>query len=68
MAKVKMETVEAAVLKLADKIIATMPNSTYKFLLGGAASLIGTSGFAKMREMARAFQDEHGLVDTQLLR
>lgn len=64
MAKVKMETVEAAVLKLADKIIATMPNSTYKFLLGGAASLLGTNGFTKMRETAKTFQDKRGLVDT----
>ena len=68
MAKVKIETVEAAVLKLVDKVVATMPSSAYKFLLGGAAGLLGVSGFAKVREAAKPFQDERGLVDTRQIR
>lgn len=68
MAKIKLETVEAAVLKLAEKVVATMPSSAHKFILGAAASLAGASWFSRLRESAKPLQDEHGLVDTQLLR
>jgi hypothetical protein len=47
MAKVKKEIIEAAMIKLIDNITATMPNTTYKFLLGGAAGILSLGGIEK---------------------
>jgi hypothetical protein len=65
MAKVKKEIIEAAMLKLVDNITATMPNTTYKFLLGGAAGLLSLSGIDKLKNAINMFQDENGLIETQ---
>lgn len=68
MAKVKREIVEAAALKLVDSITSTMPNSTYKFLLGGAAGLLSLGNLGKLKAAAAAFEDENGLIETQHIR
>lgn len=68
MAKVKKEIVEAALVKLVDSITATMPSTTYKFILGGAAGLLSVSSLDKIKGMLSVFQDENGLVDTDKLK
>ena len=65
MAKVKKEIIEAAMLKLIDNITSTMPNTTYKFLLGGAAGILSLGGLDKLKGAITMFQDENGLVETQ---
>jgi hypothetical protein len=64
MAKVKKEIIEAAMLKLVDNITATMPNTTYKFLLGGAAGILSLGGIDKLKSAINMFEDENGLVET----
>jgi hypothetical protein len=68
MAKVKKEIVEAALVKLVDNITATMPSTTYKFILGGAAGLLSVSRLDKIKGMLSVFQDENDLVDTDKLK
>lgn len=68
MAKVKPEIIEAAIVKLIDNITSTMPNTTYKFILGGAAGMLGISNLEKLKSMILTFQDEHGLIDTDKIR
>lgn len=68
MAKVKREMVEAAALKLVDNITSTMPSSTYKFLLGGAAGLLSLGNIGRLKAAAAVFEDENGLVETQHIR
>lgn len=65
MAKVKKEIIEAAMLKLIDNITSTMPNTTYKFLLGGAAGILSLCGLDKLKGAITMFQDENGLIETQ---
>lgn len=65
MAKVKKEIIEAAMLKLIDNITSTMPNTTYKFLLGGAAGILSLGGLDKLKGAITMFQDENGLIETQ---
>lgn len=65
MAKVKKEIIEAALLKLVDKITSTMPNNTYKFLIGGAAGLLSLGNMGKINEVIAMFQDENGLIETE---
>ena len=64
MAKVKKEIIEAAMLKLIDNITSTMPNTAYKFLLGGAAGLLSLGGLDKLKGTITMFQDENGLIET----
>jgi len=45
-----------------------MPNSTYKFLLGGAAGLMSMLGFNKIREAIKQMSDKDGLIETCQLR
>lgn len=68
MAKVKKEIIEAAMLKLVDNITATMPNTTYKFLLGGAAGILSLGGIEKIRGTISMFEDENGLIETQKIK
>jgi hypothetical protein len=68
MAKVKKEVIEAAMLKLVDNITATMPNTTYKFLLGGAAGLLSLGGIDKLKNTINMFEDENGLIETQKIK
>jgi uncharacterized membrane protein len=68
MAKVKPEIIEAALIKLVDNINSTMPNSTYKFILGGAAGLLGMSNIDKLKSIISTFADENGLIDTDKIR
>jgi hypothetical protein len=68
MAKVKKEIIEAAMLKLVDNITATMPNTTYKFLLGGAAGILSLGGIDKLKNTITMFEDENGLIETQKIK
>lgn len=68
MAKVKKEIIEAALIKLVNNITNTMPNTMYKFILGGATGLFSISNTGKVKEMIVAFQDENGLIDTDKIK
>lgn len=65
MAKVKKEIMDAALIKLLDRINTTMPNNTYKFLLGGATGLMSIAGLEKINQALDAFADANGLIETE---
>lgn len=68
MAKVKKETVEAAILAFINKINTTMPNSMYKFIIGGATGLMSIGNIQKLYDALNFVSDENGFVDTNKLR
>lgn len=68
MAKVKKETIQAALVCLVDRINQTMPSPVYKFMIGGAAGLLGAAGMGRINDALSMVTDERGLVDTEALR
>lgn len=68
MAKVKKETIQAALVCLVDRINQTMPSPVYKFMIGGTAGLLGAAGMGRINDALSMVTDEHGLVDTEALR
>ena len=46
--KVKKEIVSAAIVKLLTSMTATMPTSTYKFLMGGMSAFATMKGLGKI--------------------
>ena len=65
--KVKKEIISAAVIKLLTNMTATMPTSTYKFLMGGMSAFATMKGLGKIEEMMSVITDENGLVDVDIL-
>ena len=65
--KVKKEIVSAAIVKLLTNITATMPTSTYKFLMGGMSAFATMKGLGKIEEMMDVITDLDGLVDIDVL-
>lgn len=65
--KVKKEIISAAIVKLLTNMTATMPTSTYKFLMGGMSAFATMKGLGKVEEMMGVITDENGLVDVDLL-
>lgn len=68
MAKVKKETIQAALVCLVDRINSTMPSPVYKFMIGGATGLLSATGMGRINEALSVVTDERGLVDTEALR
>lgn len=65
--KVKKEIVSAAIVKLLTNMTATMPTSTYKFLMGGMSAFATMKGLGKIEEMMDVITDADGLVDVDVL-
>lgn len=65
--KVKKEIISAAIVKLLTNMTTTMPNSTYKFLMGGMSAFATMKGLGKIEEMMDVITDENGLVDVDML-
>ena len=65
--KVKKEIVSAAIVKLLTSMTATMPTSTYKFLMGGMSAFATMKGLGKLEQMMDAITDTDGLVDVDVL-
>ena len=65
--KVKKEIVSAAIVKLLTSMTATMPTSTYKFLMGGMSAFATMKGLGKIEQMMDAITDTDGLVDVDVL-
>lgn len=65
--KVKKEIVTAAVVKLLTNMTATMPNSVYKFLMGGMSAFAAIKGLEKLECMTDAIADADGNVDVDML-
>lgn len=65
--KVKKEIVSAAIIKLLTNMTATMPTSTYKFLMGGMSAFATMKGLGKIEEMMDVITDSDGLVDIDVL-
>lgn len=65
--KVKKEIVSTAIVKLLTNMTATMPTSTYKFLMGGMSAFATMKGLGKIEEMMDVITDADGLVDVDVL-
>lgn len=65
--KVKKEIVSAAIIKLLTNMTATMPTSTYRFLMGGMSAFATMKGLGKIEELMSVITDEDGLVDIDML-
>lgn len=65
--KVKKEIVTAAIVKLLTNMTATMPDSKYKFLMGGMSAFAAMKGLGKIEEMMDFLTDKDGLVDVDML-
>ena len=65
--KVKKEIVSAALVKLLTNMTTSMPNSVYKFLMGGMSAFAAMKGLDKVQSMLDIITDENGLVDIDIL-
>lgn len=68
MSKVKKEIIEAAVIKLMTDITSTMPNNTYKFILGSATAFATMNSKHQLETMLNSIVDKDGLIDVDMLK